>query len=407
MMPTISASQWRENHSAKRFNPRVNADDGTEAGMPPGSGGFGGLSDTHAIIALLQYRDTISPVPIVPAAATLLIAFALSLALTRLAIWLGPRVGIVASPGGRRRHSRITSRLGALPLWGGFTGAVLLSQLFSVPTLDPSEPKRLLGLLLGGAFIFVVGLVDDKFELSSRPQFIAQAIAAGIAIAFTVFIERFTDPFTRAEVVLPGVIVVVISVLWFMGMTNTVNFLDGIDGLATSVAVVAATVTAIHMLREGQYSVALLPIALVGTLLGFLVFNLPPARIFLGGGALFLGFTLACVGIVAGAKVALLLLVMGLPIADVAWQIFDRARHGRSPVHGDRGHLHFRLADRGWSARRIVLLYVGTCAAFGVAALVSQPPLFKLITLIVLAVAVIVTLFLLSNRKESSTNPHE
>ncbi len=143
---------------------------------------------------------------------------------------------------------------------------------------------------------------------------------------------------------------------------------------------------------------ALLPIALAGTLLGFLAFNFPPARIFLGGGALFLGYTLACVGIVAGAKVALLLLVMGLPIADVAWQIFDRARHGRNPTRGDRGHLHFRLADTGWSARRIVLLYAGTSAVFGLVALITQPPLFKLITLAVLAVAVVAALFVLSNR---------
>lgn len=329
---------------------------------------------------------------------TLLIAFTLSLALTRLAIWLGPRIGFVAIPGGRRKHTQVTSRLGALPLWGGFTGAVLASLLFNVPTLDPSEPKRLLGVLAGGAFIFVAGLIDDRFELGSLPQFIAQAAAAIIAIASTVFIERFTNPFSGSEIILPGVVIVVISLLWFMGMTNTVNFLDGVDGLASCVAVVAATVTAIHMLREGQYSVALLPISLVGALLGFLVFNFPPARIFLGGGALFLGFTLACIGIVAGAKVALLLLVMGLPIADVAWQIFDRARHGHNPVQGDRGHLHFRLSDRGWSARRIVALYVAVCAAFGIAALVAQPPLFKLITLIVLAGAVIVVLFFLSNR---------
>jgi UDP-GlcNAc:undecaprenyl-phosphate/decaprenyl-phosphate GlcNAc-1-phosphate transferase len=340
-------------------------------------------------------------VPIIPAAATLLIAFALSFALTRIAIWLGPRVGIVAVPGGRRRHDRITSRLGALPLWGAFTATVLISQWFNVPSLDPREHTRLIGLLLGGAFIFVIGIVDDRFELPSLPQFIAQAVAATIAIAFTVFIERFTNPFSGGTVVLPIVVVVVVSLLWFMGMTNTVNFLDGIDGLAASVAVVAATVTAIHMLREGQYSVALLPITLVGTLLGFLVFNFPTARIFLGGGALFLGFTLACVGIVAGAKVALLLLVMGLPIADVAWQIFDRARHGRNPTQGDRGHLHFRLADTGWSARGIIALYAGTCAVFGAAALIAQPPLFKLITLVALALAVVVTLFVLSSRKNA------
>ena len=339
--------------------------------------------------------------PIIPAIATLLIALTLSLALTRLAIWLGPRVGIVAIPGGRRQHTRITSRLGALPLWGAFTAAVLISQLFRVPTLDPGEPPRLIGILLGGAFIFVIGLLDDRLDLPAWVQFIAQAIAAGIAIAFTVFIERFNNPFTGRELVLPAVLVVVISLMWFIGMMNTVNFLDGVDGLAGSVAVVAATVTAIHMLREGQYSVALLPIALVGALLGFLVFNFPSARIFLGGGALFLGFALACVGIVAGAKVALLLLVMGLPIADVAWQVFDRARHGRNPTQGDRGHLHFRLMDTGWSAGRIVALYAGICAVFGAAALIAQPPLFKLITLIVLTVGVVVTLVILSARSRT------
>jgi UDP-GlcNAc:undecaprenyl-phosphate GlcNAc-1-phosphate transferase len=288
--------------------------------------------------------------------------------------------------------------LGALPLWGAFTATVLISQLFNVPTLDPGEHTRLIGLLVGGTFILAVGILDDKVELGSTPQFIAQAAAALIAIGFTIFIERFTNPLTSKEVILPGIAVVAISLLWFMGMINTVNWLDGVDGLAASVAVIAATVTALHMLREGQYSVALLPIALIGTLLGFLIFNFPPARIFLGGGALFLGFTLACVGIVAGAKVALLLLVMGLPIADVAWQIFDRARHGRNPTQSDRGHLHFRLIDSGWSAQKVIALYAGTCAAFGFVALVSQPPLFKLITLLLLAVTVVVTLFTLSSR---------
>jgi UDP-GlcNAc:undecaprenyl-phosphate GlcNAc-1-phosphate transferase len=311
----------------------------------------------------------------------------------------------VAVPGGRRKHTRITSRLGALPLWGGFTGAVLVSQWFNVPTLDPGERTRLIGLVLGSTLMFAVGLLDDRFELPPVPQFLAQAVAALIAIGFTVFIERFTNPFTGREFVIQSfAVVLVLSLGWFIGMMNTVNFLDGIDGLAASVAAVAAAVTAIHMLREGQYSVALLPIALIGTLLGFLVFNFPPARIFLGGGALYLGFTLACVGIIAGAKVALLLLVMGLPIADVAWQVFDRVRHGRNPTRGDRGHLHFRLSDTGWHAGQIVALYAGTCAVFGAVALLTQPPLFKLITLVVLALGVILTLFRLSSQGNPSTS---
>jgi UDP-GlcNAc:undecaprenyl-phosphate GlcNAc-1-phosphate transferase len=161
---------------------------------------------------------------------------------------------------------------------------------------------------------------------------------------------------------------------------------------------VAAAVTLVHMLREGQYSVALLPVALIGALAGFLVFNRPPARIFMGGGALFLGFALACLGIIGGAKIALLLLVMGLPIADVAWQILDRIRHGRSPTQSDRGHLHFRLVDRGWTPKQIVILYSGACALFGGAALIPQPPVYKLVTLGVLAILVVGSLAILSRR---------
>src|SRR4030095_1347510 len=111
-------------------------------------------------------------------------------------------MGILCVPGGARKHTRITSRLGALPLWGGFTGAVLVSQWFNVPTLDPGERTRLIGLVLGSTLMFAVGLLDDRFELPPVPQFLAQAVAALIAIGFTVFIERFTNPFTGREFVL-------------------------------------------------------------------------------------------------------------------------------------------------------------------------------------------------------------
>ena len=342
--------------------------------------------------------------------ATVCIAALASFLLSLLAIRLGFKLNIVALPGGRRKHARSTPKLGAIPLFGAFVIAVLISQLFQIPTSDyPNEGRRLVGLLLGGAVIFVIGMLDDKFNLSPTVQFAAQAVCALIAIASLIFIERFTSPFAsgpNALVVLPDVLgrylalaaTVLISVFWFMGMMNTVNWLDGVDGLAATVALIAAGVTMIHMLREGQYSVALLPAALIGTLLGFLVFNFQPARIFIGGGALWLGFALACIGIIGGAKIALLLLVMGVPIADVIWQVFDRWRHGRSPTAADRGHLHFRLADSGWSARRIVALYAAVCAGFGAVALVPQPPLFKLITLSVLFVAVVAVLVVLSRR---------
>ena len=343
---------------------------------------------------------------IIAALATLLIAFVSALLLTPLAIRAGLHWGIADEPGGRRRHPCRTSRLGLIPLFGAFTLAALLSRSFGVSSLDPREPLRFAGLIAGSVVIFLTSLADDRHDLSPRAQLALQAFGALVAISSQVFIERFTNPLTGREVVLtapevlgPGlgyVAVVGLSLFWFLGMINTVNFLDGVDGLASAIGLIAAAVVAIHMWREAQYSVSLLPIALIGALAGFLVFNRPPARIFLGGGAAYLGYLLACVGIVGGAKVALLLLVMGLPIADVLWQIIDRIRQGRSPATPDRGHLHLRLFDQGWPASRIVALYASACLLLGSAALLPMSPLAKLLTLLVLFVMVSALLFRLS-----------
>ena len=316
-------------------------------------------------------------------------AFLVSAVLSWAAIRIGIRFGIADVPGGRRKHARVTSRLGALPLFGAFTIVVLASRAFGLPTADPNENTRLIGLLAGGLVAFILGLLDDRFELRFGPQLLGMVLAAGAAMAGLVFIERFRNPFTDIEVVLPFAVTAIL---------NTINFLDGVDGLSATVSLVAALFTLVHMLREGQYSVALLPAALVGTLLGFLLFNFQPARLFLGGGSLFLGFALAGIGIIAGAKIALLMLVVGLPVADVAWQIFDRARRGRSPAQADRGHLHLRLVDLGWSPRRICTVYVIVCTLLGAAALAAQPPLYKLLTLAALFATVIAVLIGLSAR---------
>ena len=149
-----------------------------------------------------------------------------------------------------------------------------------------------------------------------------------------------------------------LTIFWFMGMINTVNWLDGLDGLAAGVAAIMSRVLAIHMIREGQYSVALLPVALLGATLGFLPFNFNPAQVFMGSsGSYFLGWALAALGIMAGAKVATVLLVMGLPILDVAWLIYNRWRRGGKPGFKGRDHLHHRLLDIGFTQRQIVLGY--------------------------------------------------
>ena len=340
-----------------------------------------------------------------PFAVVFVTACGLALVVTPLAGRLGLRYGIVDRPGGRRRHRGIVSRLGGVALYLAFTAALLISlplRSWLPPGPlgpDPKEMIRLTAVLLGSTFIFTVGLLDDKYELSPTLLYLGQTIAALIAIAGLVFIERVMNPFTNELTVFPCPLIIAFTLFWYVGMMNTVNFLDGLDGLAAGVAAITAAVLTMLMLRAGQYSVALLPLALLGATLGFLPYNFHPARVFMGScGSLFLGFALAALSLVAGARVATILLVLGVPILDVAWQIFSRLRRGRSIGRGDRGHLHFRLLDLGLSQRQIVGLYWGFSAAFGVLALTLSSRLYKLIAIIGLGVVALIVLPLVSRQ---------
>ena len=329
-------------------------------------------------------------------------AFGLAILLTPLASRLGRRLNIVDRPGGRRGHKGETSRLGGVALFLAFVAAVGVGQALRIPTADEKEPLRLLGLLAGSLLLFVVGLIDDRYELPPLPQFAAQMVAAIIAIVTLIIVERFNNPLTSEVVILPPIYYVPLTIFWVMGMINTVNWLDGLGGLAGGVGAILCLVLAIHMHGVEQPSVALLPLALLGALLGFLPYNFAPSRVFLGSaGALFLGYGLSSLGLIAGGRVAAVLMVMALPIVDVAWQIFDRVRRRRSPTQADRGHLHFRLLDLGLSERAIVLLYWGFCALFGLLALTVSSRLYKLLALAGIGVVVVAVLAWLSRERET------
>lgn len=159
---------------------------------------------------------------------------------------------------------------------------------------DPYENIRLIGLLLGGTVIFVVGLLDDIYQFRALSIFTGQSIAAGIAIAFQIFIEFFNNPITGQQTVPWAYIVTVtLSYFWLVGMMNTVNFLDGLDGLAGGVAFIAGTMLFVNSalrVTPPQTSVSLLMLALMGSSLGFVLYNFYPARIMMGGGAFYLGY---------------------------------------------------------------------------------------------------------------------
>jgi len=320
------------------------------------------------------------------------VSLVLALVITPLAGRLGRRLSIVDRPGGRRGHEGEVPRLGGIPLFVPFFAAIGVAAWCGVLTLGYSAED-------------FTRLNGDRFDLPPGPQLVFQFLLSLVALATLLWLERFTLPFfgyVELEAYPWGPWVYVpLTVLWTMGMMNTVNWLDGLDGLAAGVGAILCLVLAIHMHRVGQPSVALLPLALLGALLGFLPYNVAPSRVFLGSaGAFFLGYALGCLGLIAGGRVATVLLVMGLPIVDVAWQIFDRLRHRRSPAEADRGHLHFRLLDLGLSKRAIVFLYWGFCGLFGVLALAVSSRVYKLLALVGIGVVVVVVLALLSRGRE-------
>lgn len=333
------------------------------------------------------------------------LALVLALLATPLAGVLGHRLGLVDKPGPRRVHPNVVPRTGGIALYVAFTAAVVATLVLPAAwfpsRLDPREGIRLTALLLGATFAFAVGLVDDRRELPPGPQFASQFIASLIAMGGLIFIQIVNNPFNDLPVQLPWVVVYGVTVFWFAGMMNTVNWLDGLDGLATGVGAILCAILAAHMIREGQYSVALLPLALLGATLGFLPSNFYPSRIIMGSsGSYFLGFALAALGIVAGARVATVLLVMGLPIIDVAWRIWSRWRRQQPVGMAGRDHLHHRLLALGFSQRRIVLGYYLFCAAFGLLALALSSRLSKLLLMMALVAVALALLWWVEKRTE-------
>ena len=319
-----------------------------------------------------------------------LTALILAIVLTPLARQLAARIGAMDLPAPRRVHDAPTPRLGGVPIFVAFFVAVALSLIY--PRSDPNELTRLAGLFIGASILFLVGLYDDRRELPALPQLAAQFIAVAIAVNAGVLIHELPNPF-GAPFVLDDWFAVAFTLFWLMGMINTVNWLDGVDGLAAGVTGIAATVMFIHTFRLEQYSIALLGAVLIGTVLGFLPLNVFPARIFMwSAGALVLGFLLGVLSIIGGAKVASTLLVLCIPILDVAWQIYSRVRAGRSPFTAARTHLHHRLLDLGFSQRAIVLIYYAITALLGALALILPSGAYKLIALAVVGTGVLLLL---------------
>ncbi len=313
-----------------------------------------------------------------PIVAVFLVAAALTFALTPRVRRIALRYRIVDRPGARRVHRKPIPRSGGLAVAAtflGVAGTFLIvndrAHLVFVPA--SLQPLEVAALFLGGVVAAVLGALDDLLDLRARWQFLGQVVLAVGAVALGIGIDIINDPFGPGVIRFPSVLAIGFTVFWIVGMINSINWIDGLDGLSSGVVIIAAVTLGLISLstRVPQPLIAVLCFALAGSLLGFLRWNFHPAKIFIGtSGVQFVGYTLAVLSILGTAKVAVALLVLGVPIIDTFWIIVRRLSQRRSPFSPDRQHIHHRLLDLGLSHRQTVLLIYGLCAALAVLALI-------------------------------------
>lgn len=288
--------------------------------------------------------------------------------LTPLVRQLAVRLGAVSVPGGRHIHAASVPRLGGLAIALGFCGSLLgllgfYPAVFNI--LVPYE-RPLVGAMGGGLFLCAVGALDDLRGVRAHYKLLAQIAAGVLAFALGFQIRAIYLPFIGTLDM--GVFALPVTLLWIVGITNAVNLIDGLDGLAAGVAFFAALTSFIVAYVSGSTFVALLMASLMGALIGFLFFNFNPARIFMGdSGSYFIGYMLATISLAGAvqqkASTAISLLVpvlaLGVPIFDTLFSMTRRVLERRPLFSPDRGHVHHRLLDLGLTHRRAVMLLYG------------------------------------------------
>ncbi|TFH04799.1 MAG: undecaprenyl/decaprenyl-phosphate alpha-N-acetylglucosaminyl 1-phosphate transferase [Spirochaetales bacterium] len=343
--------------------------------------------------------------------------------LTPLIIHLAHRNKWYDGKNHRKIHTEDTPRLGGVAIFVGFLVAMAVAFLTSVS--DPSglpsgmqeasQPLSLilyyLPVILGMLTIFMVGLVDDFRDLRAVVKFVIQIAAATLVTLGPFRIESFTVPFVWYQLDL-GVFSYPITVFWIVAVANAVNFIDGADGLAGGASAIAALAFAIIAVYLGQSVNALVAIGLFGSLLGFLIYNSPPARIFMGdSGSYILGFGLAVLPLIlsdgSGESLNLLpaISILALPIMDVSTSSFRRMRRGTHPFSADREHIHHKLIDLGFEKWQLLSIIYGggiLLGAFAFSWYVLPVNLGTSIQLIVWVAATLLVLLLTRKIKQAA-----
>lgn len=349
--------------------------------------------------------DEANDLPIIVAA--LIAASVVSFALTPVAIRLAHAIGAIDQPDHDRRvHREPVARAGGWAVAVAFVGVGLVAVWISSSAglVAPGNVKATtVAALLGGTLAAALfGFIDDRLQIRARWQFGGQVLLAIIPVAGGVLIAYVYNPLAGHDegtiLNLAGHLPAIITMVWVVGMMNSVNFIDGLDGLSSGIALIAAATLGVLSLIQGEPTVALLCGVLAGALAGFLPWNFHPARVFTGTtGVMAVGYALAVLSILGTAKYAVALLVLGVPIIDTFWIIIRRVSHGKSPFTPDRGHLHHRLLDLGLTHRGAVLLIYAICGVLAALSLVLSTR-DQLYTFVGIVVGGGLLLFLLTRR---------
>ena len=318
---------------------------------------------------------------------TFVLAALTSVILTPITIKLAYKVGAVDIPKDARKiHSKAMPRIGGLAFILGF----FISIIYMLLTGGISNTTNLSGFFIGLAIIASVGFLDDVYQLKAWQKLIAQIVAAIVVIASGLRICYINIPFL-ALYGLNDVLSIIITFGWIIGVTNALNLIDGLDGLATGVSAISTLALSVIFILNGSGELPLLlTIALLGGLIGFLPYNFNPAKTFMGDvGSNSLGFILATVSMIGMAKtytfmaIILPVVILGLPIFDTLFAIFRRVSHHKSIMEADRGHLHHKLIDAGLTQKQAVLILYAVTAVLGILAVVIlESSIWKVIILV-------------------------
>lgn len=300
---------------------------------------------------------------------TFIVAFIITFSLTPFVKKLAFRVGAVDIPkDNRRMHKVPTARMGGLAIFIGF---IVSTIIFAKPDIE------ITGLLIGSTIIVILGIFDDIYALSAKLKLLFQLIAALCPVLSGIRIDFIKVPSIISEYGYIGLgwFAIPLTIIWIVGITNAINLLDGLDGLACGVSSISALTLLFIAIIVGEPTVAFVTAALAGACFGFLPYNFNPAKLFMGDtGSLFLGFVLASISVqglfkgYAVISIAAPLLILGLPIFDTASAIIRRIRNHQPIMSPDRGHLHHRLVDAGFSQKQAVSIIYILCLVLCVAA---------------------------------------